>query len=256
MIKAAIKSIFLVLWILLFMVLMFFVKKTGNKHWHERFCNVGSAVLCYVIGLRVHVDGEVSSVRPLLLVSNHISYLDILILGWKTSVLFTPKSDMAKWPMIGTVCRLINCIFIERSPDKITEAREKIVSALAKGEVISLFPEGTTGNGLHLLPFKSSLFSIAEQTIEMAEGEHQLFIQPAIIRYTKIGSLPIDSTQWPMIAWYGDMALAPHVWQLLKLGRIDATLTLLPPVTIAEFDGSRKKLANYCHNVALEVLQG
>jgi 1-acyl-sn-glycerol-3-phosphate acyltransferase len=106
------------------------------------------------------------------------------------------------------------------------------------------------------LPFKSSLFSIAEQEINMynGTGTHELFIQPAVISYTAIGSLPIDSTQWPMIAWYGDMDLVPHLWQLLKFPRIDAKLTLLPPVTLAEM-GNRKKLAHYLRERTLEVLQ-
>ncbi len=255
MVKAAIKAIFLVLWLSLFICIIWFIKKTKKKNWHEYFCNIGSAVLCFIIGLRVKVEGQITSVRPLLLVSNHISYLDILILGWKTPAHFTPKNDMEKWPVIGTICRLIDCVFIDRNSDKVKEAGTKIYDALAKGAVISLFPEGTTGDGLHLLPFKSSLFSIAEKKINMDSGEHELFVQPAIISYKSLGALPIDSTQWPMIAWYGDMLLVNHVWQLLKLGRIDAKLTILPPVTISEFGDSRKKLAAYCHAEAVKVLQ-
>lgn len=254
MIKATIKSLFLLSWIALSMLLLWLINKTGKKKWHDCFCHFSFTVICTIIGLHIRVDGEISNTRPLLLVSNHISYLDIIILGTKTSALFTPKSEMAKWPVISTICRLLNCVFIERTNDKIKESRAKIHDSLAASEILSLFPEGTTGNGRHILPFKSSLFSIAEEKINTKDGEQELLIQPAIISYTGIGALPIDSTQWSDIAWYGDMILVPHVWKLLQLGRIDAKLTFLPVVTLSQF-GGRKQLAAYCHDVTVEVLQ-
>lgn len=254
MIRAAIKAFFLVVWITIAMGLLWLVNKTKKKKWHDCFCHFAFTVICAIIDLRIKVDGEITSVRPLLLVSNHISYLDIIILGAKTPAVFTPKSDMSGWPVISTICRLLNCVFVERSNDKIKEVSTKIYDALAVGEVVSLFPEGTTGDGRHVLPFKSSLFSIAEKTINMEGGEQELFIQPAVISYTSIGALPIDSTQWPDLAWYGDMILAPHVWKLLQLGRIDAKLTFLPAVTLSQM-GGRKQLAAYCHDVTVDVLQ-
>ncbi len=250
MIKAVFRIIFLVLWILLAMMILWLIKKSGKKKYAENFTKFSFTVICVIIGLRVKVEGEIISIRPLLLASNHISYLDIMVLGAKTSALFTPKSDMGEWPVISSICKLLNSIFIERSNNKIREVQVKIHEALVAGEVISLFPEGTTGNGRHVLPFKSSLFSIAEEKINGRE----LFIQPAIISYTSIGALPIDSTQWPLIAWYGDMVLIPHLWKLLQLGRIDAKLTLLPPVTLSQF-GNRKQLASYLHGETVAVLQ-
>ncbi len=254
MIKATIKLLLLILWLTLCVILLWFIKKTKNRIWRDNFCNFGFSGVCSIIGLVIKVEGELEQRRPLLLVSNHISYLDVMILGAKTTAHFTPKSEMAKWPVISTICRVLDSVFIERSVDRIKESRAKIIAALGKGEVLSLFPEGTTGDGRHLLPFKSSLFSIAEQKIMTDVGECELLIQPAVITYTSIGSLPIDSTQWPDIAWYGDMVLAPHVWQLLKLGRIDAKLTLLPAVTMSQFAG-RKELAAYCFNETAQVLQ-
>jgi 1-acyl-sn-glycerol-3-phosphate acyltransferase len=255
MIKAFIKLLLLIIWLSVCVTLLWFIKKTGKKNWRDRFCLFGFSGVCTIIGLTVKVEGELAKGRPLLLVSNHISYLDVMILGAKTPVHFTPKMEMKKWPVISTICRTLDCIFIDRGVDKIKDSRAKIIAALGKDEVISLFPEGTTGDGRHLLPFRSSLFSIAEQKIMTDEGECELIIQPAIISYTAIGALPIDSTQWPEIAWYGDMVLAPHVWQLLKLGRIDAKLTMLPPVTLSQFAG-RKELAAYCYKETAQVLQG
>ena len=251
MFKAIIKIIFLLLWLTLACLLAWVIKKTGQKKLFARFCNFGFAGLCFIVGLRVKTIGEISALRPLLLVSNHLSYLDVLILGATTPARFTPKSEVANWAIIGWICKLLDAVFIERKNDKIKNASAKMKKALAAGEVISLFAEGTTGDGKHLLPFKSSLFSIAEEKLENGE----ILVQPAIIKYTHIGSLPIESTQWAKIAWYGDMSLAPHLWQLLQLGKIDVSVTILPPVTLAQF-GDRKKLTNYCKKQAEEVLQG
>jgi 1-acyl-sn-glycerol-3-phosphate acyltransferase len=254
MIKAAIKSLLLMLWILFAMAVLWLGKKIGRKadkaNWPDNICKFGFAGINRIIGLRVKVEGDLASGRPLLVVSNHISYLDIMILGAKTTARFTPKSEIADWTFISTICRLLDCVYIDRSSDKIKESRQRIYSALEKGEVVSLFPEGTTGNGRHLLPFKSSFFSIAEEKIN---GE-ELFIQPVVINYTGIGCLPIDSAQWPFIAWYGDMVLAPHLWKLLKLAKIDASLTFLPAVNYSQF-ADRKHLAAYCYEAVQETLE-
>lgn len=225
-------------------------RRLGRSSWPDNICKFGFSGINKIIGLRVKVEGEMAGGRPLLIVSNHLSYLDIMILGAKTTARFTPKSEIAGWTFISTICRLLDCVYIDRSSDKIKESRQRIYSALEKGEVVSLFPEGTTGNGRHLLPFKSSFFSIAEEKIN---GE-ELFIQPVVINYTGIGSLPIDSTQWPLVAWYGDMVLAPHLWKLLKLAKIDASLTFLPAVNYSRFT-DRKHLAAYCHEAVQETLQ-
>jgi len=255
MFKAIIKIILILFWLSVACLLALLVKKivgkTGNKKHFTKICNLGFAGLCFICGLRVKVSGKIANSRPLLLVSNHLSYLDVLVLGAKTPAHFTPKSEVASWPVIGAICRLLNAVFIERKIGKVRDAGTKIKDTLAAGEIISLFAEGTTGNGRHLLPFKSSLFSIAEEKI----GDKEVWIQPAIICYKRIGGLPIASAQWPQIAWYGDMELAPHLWQLLQLGKIEVELVLLPAVTSAQI-GDRKQLANYCKKSAEGVLQG
>lgn len=251
MFKAIIKIIFLLLWLTLACLFAWIIKKIGNKKNFARFCNFGFIGLCFIVGLRVKTIGEIANERPLLLVSNHLSYLDVLILGAATPAHFTPKSEVKSWFVIGWICKLLDSVFIERKSDKIKDAGAKMKEALAAGEVVSLFAEGTTGDGRHLLPFKSSLFSIAEEKL----GDAEILVQPAIIKYTHIGKLPIESTQWAKIAWYGDMSLAPHLWEFLQLGKIDVSVTILPPVTLAQL-GDRKKLANYCKEKAEEVLQG
>src|SRR5690606_339385 len=138
-----------------------------------------------------------------LLVSNHLSYTDIFILASQVDVCFTPKSEIADWPIIGYLCKLNRCIFVDRRRSKVKDTANPIQEALQNGDVVSLFPEGTTNNGVSLQPFKSSFFSLAESM--------ELNVQPAAITYTHINRLPVDSTQWPKLAWYGDSDLVSHL---------------------------------------------
>ncbi len=201
-------------------------------------------MLLRIIGVRYTVKGAPSTRRPLLLVSNHSSYIDILILGAELPVRFTPKTEIGGWPGIGWICRLTQCVFIDRRASKTAENRAKLHAELAKGEIISLFPEGTTNDGKRVLPFRSSYFSLAEEEF----GGRKLAVQPACVRYTHVTGIPIDSFQMPLIAWYGDMELVPHIGQLLKLGPIKAELIYGEAVDMSAFK-DRKALAAHCEQV-------
>ena len=111
-----------------------------------------------------------------------------------------------------------------------------------------LFPEGTSGDGNRVLPFRSALFSAARSQ----PGEESLVVQPVSIAYTELDDLPLGRYLRPLCAWYGDMDLAPHLWQLAGLGRLTVVVRFHSPVTLAEL-GSRKALANHCQ---AEVARG
>jgi len=202
-----------------------------------------------VIGVELTISGKIDSARPLLLVSNHVSYLDIPILASSAPICFTPKSDISGWPVIGTIAKLSGSVFIDRRPDKMVEMKQAIHTALVANRIVLLFPEATTGNGVHMEPFKSGFFSLAEEEI----NGQPLTVQPACIAYTHVCGLPITTAEWPHVAWYSDMVLAPHAWELLKLGPIRAELTFLPPVTLPSL-GDRKKLSSYCQSVIRKQL--
>jgi 1-acyl-sn-glycerol-3-phosphate acyltransferase len=187
--------------------------------------------MLWLCGVRVTVIGECVDTRPLLVVSNHLSYLDIPILGSVVDMRFVPKKEVASWPIIGFICKIIDAVFVDRNVKKIGEGQKALRAALSVGEVVALFPEATTGDGRHMLPFKPAFF-------EAAAG---VMIQPVAICYRKICGLPIDYGQWSLIAWYGDMLLLPHLWHLLSLGNIDVELHFLPPISSLGMD--RKSLA-------------
>lgn len=240
MLRAAFKLFLLACWLVLLYFPVLIASKLGWKQHYGRLTTLFYKGFLHIVGIRLKITGDLSYERPLLLVTNHLSYLDIPILGSQFPVVFTPKGEMAKWPLIGAMCKLTRCVFIVRKNHAIKTNQEQILQHLLAGDVVALFPESTTGNGIQILDFRSSFFTLAED-----DKSRSLFIQPAAIIYTHLQQIPIDSTQWPQLAWYGDMDLLPHAWNLLQMGPINAHLVFLPPVTIEHY-GDRKSLAIYC----------
>lgn len=189
-------------------------------------------------GIRVIQKGEFARERPLLLVSNHCSYLDVPVLGQLIDLRFTPKTEVAGWPLIGWLCKLAGCIFIDRRTSKTQENRTHLLRRLERGLVISLFPEGTTNDGFGIQPFRSSFFSLAE----VCPG---LRVQPVAVQYSHPDDRPLDRAAMDKVAWYAEMEFVPHLWDYLQSPGVLATVTCLPPVTLAAFP-DRKALARHC----------
>jgi lyso-ornithine lipid O-acyltransferase len=193
---------------------------------------------CRLLGLRVRVVGHPTIRRPVLFAANHISYLDIPVFGAVLPASFIAKSEIAGWPLFGWLARLQRSIFIDRRMRSTIRQRDNIAGRLAAGDALILFPEGTSGNGNRILPFKSALFGVADAVPEVA-------VQPVSIAYTRLDDLPIGRPLRPFFAWYGAMTLAPHLWRVLGLGTIEVVVEFHPSTTLAEC-GSRKALARYC----------
>ncbi|HEX5455549.1 MAG TPA: lysophospholipid acyltransferase family protein [Stellaceae bacterium] len=195
---------------------------------------------CRILGLRVRRIGRPTSARPVLFASNHISYLDITVLGSLLSASFIAKREVREWPLFGWLARLQRSIFIDRQVRSTRTQRDSIAARLAAREALILFPEGTSGNGNRVLPFKSALFGVAEQP-----GSGTVAVQPVSIAYTRLDGIPIGRLLRPLFAWYGDMAMAPHLWTVLGLGTVEVVVEFHPPASLAQC-GSRKALARYC----------
>ena len=120
--------------------------------------------------------------------------------------------------------------------------RDAMIERLAAGDALILFPEGTSSDGNHVLPFKSALFSAAEQMREIGP----IAVQPVSIAYTRLDGIPIGRLYRPFFAWYGAVELAPHLWSMVGLGTVEIVVEFHPPTSLADC-GSRKALAQYCH---------
>lgn len=202
--------------------------------WYHRQC-------CRILGIRVERRGRQSRKRPTLYASNHVSYLDITVLGSLIKGSFIAKAEVRDWPLFGWLAWLQRTVFVERRSSKTAAQRDTILQRLEDGDNLVLFAEGTSGDGNRVLPFKSALFSAAAAR----PHDQALTIQPVTIAYTKLDGLPLGRYLRPFYAWYGDMEMAPHLWQLAGLGRLTVVVNFHPPVTLEQF-GSRKRLAQHC----------
>ena len=195
--------------------------------------------LCLIFGLDVVVHGQISQDRPLLIASNHISYLDIMAFGSIAELEFVSRADLANWPIVGNLARLGDTVFVDRRRTQTTAARDDMTEHLTDHRSLIFFPEATSGDGNHLLPFKSALFTVAES---MANGK-TITVQPAAIAYTRLNGLPLGYGWRFFCAWYGDMTLVSHMWRFLQLGQTTVEIVLLEPIASAgEMD--RKTLAS------------
>ncbi len=196
----------------------------ARSPWPPRFLGT----IGRIAGARVHVVGTPLR-RDAFMLANHLSWLDILILAGATGTAFVAKGELARVPVIGWLCRLNRTVFVARGErmnvgDQIATIRD----ALSRGHPIAVFPEGTTGDGTAMLPFKASLLAVLDPPPPGVR------VQPVTIDY---------GAATHAIAWVGD---EPGLVNALKIlarpGRFDATLTFHEPFAPADFPG-RKTIA-------------
>lgn len=179
-----------------------------------------------------------------LYVSNHISWLDIPVLGGHLRGSFVAKAEVGAMGMVGLLADLQKTIYVEREQRRRSaEQAGSIEARLLDGDNVILFPEGTSNDGVRVLPFKSTLFSVVEGAA--AAGVR---IQPVSLAYTHLNGLPLTRQRLMDIAWVGDMELGPHALDFMRLGRVEARILCHPPVRRADF-ADRKALARHCHGV-------
>lgn len=202
-------------------------------------------MMCRILGVRVKIKGTIEHGGPVLYASNHISWLDIVVLGGRLeNASFIAKAEMASWGFLGTMCNLHKTIFVDRMRRSDTKRQaDQLTSRVKEGHSLILFPEGTSTDGGRVFTFKSSLFSVAERADEASN--HTLLIQPVTLAFTEMNGLPLVRSQRPLVAWLGDVELFQHLRQFLGLARTVATIEFHKPITFAEA-GSRKELARYC----------
>ncbi len=204
-------------------------------------------LVCRILGVRVHVTGHVDADRPVLLVANHISWLDMSALSSVAPVCFVAKSEVRKWPFFSQLAKLQRSVFVDRTRRTLVKNQAgEIAERLAKGDNIVLFAEGTSSDGNRVLPFRSSLFSAASFSPEAANVKSlDIVVQTVVIAYTHLHGLPILRHERPLIAFYGDMGMMSHVWNVLKSGGpLDVTISIGDPVPLASLRG-RKELAAF-----------
>ena len=189
-----------------------------------------------LFGIHIRVLGTPPATAALLL-ANHSSWLDIVIFSAVTPLSFVAKSEVGAWPFFGTLARLQRTVFVTRARRSETgDARDAIAERLAQGDVLVLFPEGTSDDGNTVLPFKSALLSAADAALH--DGR-KVIVQPVSTAYVARQGIPMGRENRPLYAWYGDMELVPHLWEALVAGPLDVVVQFHPPLEAMD----RKELA-------------
>ena len=202
-------------------------------------------LLIWLLSIKIDFEGEIDkSNNSNLYISNHLSYLDIPILGSTFPLRFVAKSEVKVWPLFGFLAKLGGTIFINRNRSDSLNQKNKILKSLSHNDKILIFPEGTTSDGNRVLDFKSSSFSALE--------DQKFFIQPIVLVYSDLNGIPINRWLRPVIAWYGEMDLRPHLSKLASLTSIKVKLIYLAKVNAQNFS-SRKDLSKYLENKIKKV---
>lgn len=205
--------------------------------------------VCWVLGLKVEQRGQISSAHPTLFVSNHVSYLDIEVLGSLIAGSFVAKAEVATWPFFSVLAKLQRTVFVDRRIASTRGNADEMLQRLGHGDNLILFPEGTSGDGTRVLGFRSSLLAVAQLT----KNGKPITVQPVSITYVRLDGIPLGRHWRPFYAWYGDMSLAPHLWQMAGLGEVLVMVNFHEPTDLAQF-ADRKKLTEHCQKVIGEAL--
>lgn len=196
----------------------------------------------HLVGIRLKTDGRPVRQRPLLIVANHVSWLDIPVLGAIEPLSFIAKSDMETWPLFGSLAKLQRTIFVQR--ERRREAGDQasaIAARMTEREVMVLFPEGTTGDGNGLLPFKTPLFEAAKLALADSDQETAT-VQPCAIVYSHIHGLPITRSDRTHVAWPGEIGLGESLFGIIRTGALDVTVRFAQPIALDD-TSNRKAVA-------------
>ena len=207
-------------------------------HWYHR-------KVCKLAGVRLTIEGEVAHDRPVLLVANHTSWLDIPVISAVAPVSFVAKKEVGTWPFVAWLARLQRSVFVDRERRlSVGDTANEILQRLQEGDAILLFAEGTSSDGNRVLPFLSSLFAAAKPGPSEDALVPDTVVQTLSLVYTHFYGVPMTRDRRPMVGWYGDMDMQSHAWALLKAGPLDAHIKIGPPVPLASF-ADRKDLARW-----------
>ena len=200
--------------------------------------------VCWIFRIKVKVSGAPISLKQTVFCSNHISYLDIPVIGSVLKASFVAKSEVETWPVFGFLSKLQQTVFISRKRTDTHKAAEKIEVSLNEGKNIILFPEGTSSDGSAVMPMKASMLS-------PIAGLKNASVQPFTILVKKVDGMDVAANQndaqvlRDAYAWYGDMDLAPHLWSFAQHKGAEIELIFHEPIA-ADSAGDRKALTALC----------
>jgi len=194
--------------------------------WSFFFFRLAIRVIRFTLNIRVGYHGQ-SPKEPGLILSNHRSYIDIVLIPSKTPYVIVAKKEVSKWPVIGLAGKAIKVIFVDRADkDNRRLVREQILNRLKEGLSVLIFPEGTTFEGPGILPLKPGMFRVAA-----TEG---LNVYPIAIEFKEKD-----------MAWIGDDTFLPHFFKAFSRWRVDVDVSFGPPQQGKDENSLRQNTSNW-----------
>ena len=208
---------------------------------------------CAVFQIRISQNGEPLRDTQTLFISNHLSYLDIPLLGAVLpSPHFVAKKDVQDWPVWGVLAKLQQTAFISRNRQDAKKETQSLEAMINASKNLVVFAEGTSTDGHEIAPFKSSLFTIA-----MNEPPAALCIQPVTLNVTALNGQPHSGgDRANLYAWPRelDMELVPHLWRFAKSKGVTLEVVFGAPIKPQDYS-DRKTLAKACHDAVCNGLK-
>lgn len=202
-----------------------------------------------ILNIKVTVAGDEGQLERggYVIIANHVSYVDGVVLGSIFPILFVSKREVKNWPVVGQWNALCGTIFINRQRKGLVRALIKEMTRKLKQEAnILLFPEGTSTNGEKMLPFQTAPLA--------APLRSRSIIVPVTVAYKSIDDRPVTAANRDAVYWYGDMEFVSHFWNLLGLRGVEVLVTIQPKIECFRYpdnSSGRKKLAADCYNRVL-----
>jgi 1-acyl-sn-glycerol-3-phosphate acyltransferase len=200
-----------------------------------------AGIIIKAFGIRVNVINRPRDEKPFLLVSNHMGFIDILMIAAQFPALFITSNEMRETPFLGTLTEMAGCIYVERrSRTKIVDELKNVVDVLKAGFRVTLYPEATSTNGESVLPFK--------KTLMMAAAQAGVPIQPLVINFRRVNGEPFGLKWRDSLCWYGDITFIVSLWRALCLKSVDAEIEFLEQIHPSVED-DRGLIASQAHAV-------
>jgi 1-acyl-sn-glycerol-3-phosphate acyltransferase len=211
-------------------------------------------LLRLILNIKVTIAGDEGQLERggYVIIANHVSYVDGIVLGSIFPIVFVSKREVKKWPIVGQWNVLCGTIFINRQrKNEVGALVREMTRKLRQEANILLFPEGTSTNGEKMLPF---------QTVPLAAPlRSRSIIVPVNLAYKTIDEQPVTAVNRDFVYWYGDMDFVTHFWDLLGRRGVEVLVTLQPKIECfryADNSAGRKKLAEDCYNRVLGRVTG
>lgn len=181
--------------------------------WKNLIIGSWARITAWIIGLKIKTKGSPPD-PPFFLVSNHLSYIDVVPLWQHLDATFIAKSEIKSWPFFGWGTRTLGVLFIDRElRSDVHRMNQRISHTISSEQGIILFPEGTSTRGEQVLPFNTSLLQYP--------AENQMPVSYATITYRSNNS---DKPADQYICWWGDMPFFSHFWEMLKIPGFEAEI--------------------------------